>query len=1097
MNPVTERAINELGIYYGIRSSDAYMRAILGETLNTPEDAQTTGEANAESSTPAERAQALEAEGDKFVNPRLRLFQYMISVGNYFPTINAICSYITDTEIPDDEIKKDVCITPSPNDEQLHTGHPIFNKMAKDQGMGGGMKDDIYTSIDATPFKQGDEFGVPVFTPALNFSVIQIFPANFSPAQSEREAAAIFLNSLPTLQLSRASPYLDISVLTTLPAISNSASTNELSLGRFLLGETMSPDDASSGLMTSADAEQPGGETDSAGKAVRKLTDMEIFTSPQTLIGEKYLSGEAKYNENSETAVSNPRDPFRPFMSVLGVDFEGVGLSRAVPLHTRAKLKLKLHDMTRLGDIAALTIPNGSTSYYVKLRWGWSHPAGTSKLGYAGQGASGAQSGEGDRIGELIDSAKAEGLYICSKASMDFESNGEVGITLNLSDMSGTSDEGPTSSSKMADVDILSPYVQHMPTVVTTVLQPMMDTIKALKPPKDGKRGSTERKARKDFIKNQKFIAKAGAGFKNMWVRTDALTKLTETMKGLSNIPDPEEGQEGAMDEFFKEALEIMKQLAGEGDGRIQKDQELDKARVADPGKYLENIFDYMGNMRDPFATPLYGNGKTYSPLVHGPKMPPAEIEKISFDALQKVDPNVFEDFVKAVKDAGAEGAKVELRYKYVSVGKLLSTFLAAPLAASGKLGEIQLVFGCFNASASWLWYKNIAQCPIEISKIKAKTVRAWKRGKKLTPLQFFGLVKAELASPAAPAYGLGSTGAGFSKKKGGAHSPTSNKSKVDDALKEAYGITADAGTKDIEFRMPHLDLKAYTRPGCSAVIADPDHLPIDGNKVVKIVISDVNVNTNLYLSRVSSGEVLLPNYDRKAPPIAEERSSQWGDIAAYELEMLENLNMVSSIDAAVKELTEQGVSEDEAKKLLNAKDNKYIVNTNQPFGLLKRNLSALIPTLVLNSEASGILSVSYDTNLSGGAKNQIQMSAVKGGLDTDKARKDMEKEGGERQLPMRVIPMGLSLECVGCPFIRYDQKYFIDLGTNTTLDNVYVVRNYSHSLEAGSFKTKVTLAYAGAAVYESFSSSVQSTSAAVAKAKAARAAQDGEDAGG
>ena len=42
----------------------------------------------------------------------------------------------------------------------------------------------------------------------------------------------------------------------------------------------------------------------------------------------------------------------------------------------------------------------------------------------------------------------------------------------------------------------------------------------------------------------------------------------------------------------------------------------------------------------------------------------------------------------------------------------------------------------------------------------------------------------------------------------------------------------------------------------------------------------------------------------------------------------------------------------------------------------------------------------------------------------------------------------------MGNPTISRGQEIFIDFGTNTSLDNVYVVDNVSHTIKAGEFIT-------------------------------------------
>ena len=64
-----------------------------------------------------------------------------------------------------------------------------------------------------------------------------------------------------------------------------------------------------------------------------------------------------------------------------------------------------------------------------------------------------------------------------------------------------------------------------------------------------------------------------------------------------------------------------------------------------------------------------------------------------------------------------------------------------------------------------------------------------------------------------------------------------------------------------------------------------------------------------------------------------------------------------------------------------------------------------------------------------------------------------------DRGLPARMMPMGLSMEMLGCPLINFMQQFFIDFGTGTTIDNIYAVTQVEHELKPGEFKTKVKFA--------------------------------------
>ena len=45
-----------------------------------------------------------------------------------------------------------------------------------------------------------------------------------------------------------------------------------------------------------------------------------------------------------------------------------------------------------------------------------------------------------------------------------------------------------------------------------------------------------------------------------------------------------------------------------------------------------------------------------------------------------------------------------------------------------------------------------------------------------------------------------------------------------------------------------------------------------------------------------------------------------------------------------------------------------------------------------------------------------------------------------------------------GCPIIEYGQSFFVDFGTGTTVDNVYVVSGIDHTIGTGKFETKLKM---------------------------------------
>jgi len=65
-----------------------------------------------------------------------------------------------------------------------------------------------------------------------------------------------------------------------------------------------------------------------------------------------------------------------------------------------------------------------------------------------------------------------------------------------------------------------------------------------------------------------------------------------------------------------------------------------------------------------------------------------------------------------------------------------------------------------------------------------------------------------------------------------------------------------------------------------------------------------------------------------------------------------------------------------------------------------------------------------------------------------------------ENALPLRLLPMQLTMNTYGCPIAQLYQQYFLDFGTGTTLDNVYSCTQINHSFAPGKFETSWTFVY-------------------------------------
>lgn len=127
-------------------------------------------------------------------------------------------------------------------------------------------------------------------------------------------------------------------------------------------------------------------------------------------------------------------------------------------------------------------------------------------------------------------------------------------------------------------------------------------------------------------------------------------------------------------------------------------------------------------------------------------------------------------------------------------------------------------------------------------------------------------------------------------------------------------------------------------------------------------------------------------------------------------------------------------------------------------FDRVKREISKFVPTIIYGSNGTLIKSVNYGSEQDA-ALATIMMLRNK----TDDENVTNVNGSSKGDLPLRVIPGQLSITTLGCPLLEYMQQYFVDLGTGTTIDNIYSITGLSHNFSPGSFTSEIKFTFADA----------------------------------
>ena len=109
------------------------------------------------------------------------------------------------------------------------------------------------------------------------------------------------------------------------------------------------------------------------------------------------------------------------------------------------------------------------------------------------------------------------------------------------------------------------------------------------------------------------------------------------------------------------------------------------------------------------------------------------------------------------------------------------------------------------------------------------------------------------------------------------------------------------------------------------------------------------------------------------------------------------------------------------------------------------------MPSIIYGSSNSAVISADVSS------MNNPKLASInmmRSGMGVGEGPQGVRDAG----LPLQTAPVSLSLTTYGCPLISFGQQFFVDFGTGTTIDNVFVVSGITHSLSAGKFETKLKM---------------------------------------
>ena len=278
-------------------------------------------------------------------------------------------------------------------------------------------------------------------------SVIEFHDPLLNFANRGSAASSIFLQALPSIEISKAVPFFDMKAIVKGDPTVENADVNDpylkfgngMSIYKFLSGERIEGDTTTvKNLVSSIPVEMGAPSPILQGRSGEKPKDvkpkltvagMELFTSPQTLVRGDFEhidlnATDSNYGKNANNGNGPQQiphenkvlDKFRPLMTIESFNITTTPATGMLATK-KATCKIKLHDKTRLNQVVPFIQPSKLGLCDLQVEWGWSHPETDPNV---------------NPYGALINSMRCKELYGVMNSSYTFTPEGQVDISLVL-----------------------------------------------------------------------------------------------------------------------------------------------------------------------------------------------------------------------------------------------------------------------------------------------------------------------------------------------------------------------------------------------------------------------------------------------------------------------------------------------------------------------------------------------------------------------------------------------------------------------------------------------------------------------------------------
>jgi hypothetical protein len=841
-----------------------------------------------------------------------------------------------------------------------------------------------------------------------------------NPSTRGTDHVDFFLNYTPPFVAAQMMPYLDVEFEIRKPiAPENEKSLSTPSILRFLLGSQK----VSGGALSEADkfmaqasirSITPKSKDDPAQEMA--YSGMEVFLMPQSLTNMDNLG-------DTTARLTRPK-PFTPFASIEGLDIQIQNAGAGKFAHKKGTLKLKVHDKSRLSEMAEFI--RGSVGFSQAIVWttyGWIAPLNQDDIKY------------NPYANFINESMVMRECWTVINSQFGFDASGQATVNLEM----------VSKAAKALQEISVGDGPDSQPSQLKE-FQKAVDTVSKIMAKYSGEPSFSV------SVQQQQVLGAAASNgnlmnLKDINVKTTIENLISSLRNSPSSIPSDE----------ITSLQTSLNKLNGDYSFKAVKE------KVADYVKGKFNALAVTDTSPDPFLAMKGRPGEYFPPELV------AVIDEYRATAAARN---------KAQSEA-KETAKISIDPKadVVSFGRLFSHFVLPGVAMSDSCDEVQVFFYGLNDQCGPVSGHSIAEFPINVSALAYAYAEAVKQSpnEALNLDAFFKLViETQFADNRAIGYGMNKLFLPLDPDN--AREEKQSQTKDGKAAIEA-GMTA--WTKRWgAFKIPMIEMYVETGTAGSlprhavdnlkrgaADLANSKKDSSQGKIIKRIHIYDKQNNPYKLAQQVFDGgggpdkplvvgEIDTPEIEAQIKSflskLKEENKAKYKETVTAMLNALkkEGATYKDAIEASGFPKTAEQFQFEVVKKP--GKDDIKIPRDRKAF---KDALKRSVPTLSIGTNGSLISTANVASKTDGlqGSINLINsLKSDKGNKATAPANA-LEEAGN---LPLRTVPVSLSMTTQGVPIAQLYQTFFVDFDTGTSLDNLYSCNQLTHNISQGKFQT-------------------------------------------